>query len=439
MFAVVDLETTGGNPGTDKIIEIAIFIHDGVQIRKEFSSLVNPEVPIPSFISRLTGITDAMVSGAPFFSDIAGDVANLLGENIFVAHNVQFDYNFLSHALSREGHLYENRMLCTCKTSRILLPGFPSYSLSKLCGSLAIELNGAHRAAADAKATAKVLDLLITRSGGILESYFSRKEKRENRSKIPDEQLELLPGKTGGLLFYDENRNVVFITKAGNVRKKAWWIMKRLHTRRFAGLSELAVSVDYIATGSDLLAAIRETELILQLNPCFNRRLNSRDSRVSLYEKINSHGYLVIEKGPYCPEVASAATYAGEAEASKRLKRTYEEFGLRPESELNPVAGNSVNELPEIYNRRASMAVESLQGSMKNYIITGRGPKADTCSMIVIKRGTYAGYLFADSNESYLQVEDLLSVMQQGTDHPVIFKTILNHVSQGKYQQIINF
>src|SRR4030095_11524432 len=201
MFAIVDLETTGGNPGTDKIIEIAIYIHDGATIRQEFSSLVNPEVPIPTFISRLTNITDEMVAAAPLFSDIAGEVANILGGNIFVAHNVLFDYSFLSYALAQEGLHYENKMLCTCKTSRILLPGFPSYSLSKLCRSLQIDLNDAHRAAADAKATAKILDMLITRSGGILDPFYSRKEKVVNKSRIPDKQIEKLPGRTGVLFF----------------------------------------------------------------------------------------------------------------------------------------------------------------------------------------------------------------------------------------------
>src|SRR5688572_24228079 len=237
MFAIVDLETTGGNPGTDKIIEIAIYIHDGETIKQEYSSLVNPEVPIPSFISRLTIITDEMVAKAPLFSDIAEEVASLLGENIFVAHNVMFDYSFLSFALAQEGHHYENKMLCTCKTSRLLLPGFPSYSLSKLCRSLDIDLNNAHRASADAKATARILDMLITRSGGVLDPYYSRKEKPVNRSRIPDEQLEILPGKTGVLFFYDQLGNVVYLAKSGNIRKKAWTIINKFHNKRYSGVA----------------------------------------------------------------------------------------------------------------------------------------------------------------------------------------------------------
>jgi len=440
MFAVVDLETTGGNPGTDKIIEIAIYIHDGVTIQKEYSSLVNPEVPIPTFISRLTRITDEMVSTAPLFSDIAHEVADILGENIFVAHNVMFDYSFLSYALAKEGHHYENKMLCTCKTSRILLPGFPSYSLGKLCNSLSIDLNDAHRAAADAKATAKVLDFLITKSGGVLDPFYSRKEKAVNKSRIPDEQIEHLPGKTGVLFFYDVDGNVVYLAKSSNVRKKAWSILHKLHTKRFAGLAASAVSVDYQATGSELLATILEIELITKLQPRYNRKFRAVESRFGIYEKLNDAGYLVLEKGPYELSDVPVATFAGEREAKERLEKIFLDHELSHSKDLDPASLKLFKDTPDAYNERASRAVEALKQSRQNFIITGRGPKADSLSMVVIRDGSYAGYLFADTTADIRpSTEELLERIIPGTDHPAIFKTIINFVGQGKYLKIINF
>src|SRR5262245_25138637 len=197
MYAVVDLETTGSHPDTDRIIEISICIHDGRHLTDEFTTLVNPGFPIPPFISRLTSITDDMVEGAPKFSDIASQVVEILKGKIFVAHNVTFDYGFLKEALSREGHEYENQMLCTCRTSRRLIPGHLSYSLPRLCRSLEIIHANAHRASADARAAATILGLLFEKSGGQLEPYYHIPEKKINLTRIPDEQLAELSRKAG--------------------------------------------------------------------------------------------------------------------------------------------------------------------------------------------------------------------------------------------------
>ncbi|MDQ3050211.1 MAG: exonuclease domain-containing protein [Bacteroidota bacterium] len=439
MFAVVDLETTGGNPGTDKIIEIAIYIHDGVAVRKEYSSLVNPGVPIPTFISRLTRITDEMVSTAPVFSDIAREVSAILGEHIFVAHNVLFDYSFLSYALAREGHHYENKMLCTCKTSRILLPGYPSYSLSRLCHSLSIDLIDAHRAAADAKATAKVLDLLIARSGGMLDPFYSLKEKVVNKSRIPNEQIDKIPGKTGIVFFYDADGNVIYLARAGNVRKKTWSVLHKMQTKRFAGLALAAVAVDYQATGSDLLASILEIELLHKLQPRFNRKPRATESRFSIYERLNDNGYLVLEKGPYISASRPAATFSGEREVNNRLLKLFADYNLLPAADLDIPALKLFTDTPDSYNERVVKAIAELHSGRQNYIITGRGPKADSLSMVVIKNGCYAGYAFTDTGDNRATVEEVLDNLKPGYDHPGIFKAIINFVSQGKYLKIINF
>lgn len=130
MFAIVDLETTGGIPENDQIIEVAIYHHDGEKITGSWSSLINPETVIPPFIARLTGISDVMVQKAPLFSAVAPQIAEMLTDRIFVAHNVMFDYSFLTHHLEQHGFPpIEHRLFCTCHSGRKLLPGYPSYSL----------------------------------------------------------------------------------------------------------------------------------------------------------------------------------------------------------------------------------------------------------------------------------------------------------------------
>jgi DNA polymerase-3 subunit epsilon len=166
MYAIVDIETTGGNAGSGRITEIAIVITDGKQVLDRYTTLVNPMLPIPVFIENLTGITDAMVSKAPTFGQIANEVYTLLQDKIFVAHNVNFDYSFIAHQLNQQGFKINSRKLCTVRLSRKVFEDLPSYSLGNLCRSLQINLNNRHRAMGDAEATTELFHRIIVADNG---------------------------------------------------------------------------------------------------------------------------------------------------------------------------------------------------------------------------------------------------------------------------------
>lgn len=168
MYAVVDIETSGGRAQIDKITEIAIYIHDGERIVDEFSTLINPEAYIPPFITQLTGITNAMVANSPKFFEVAKKIVQLTEGCLFVAHNAQFDYKFIQSEFKRLGYDYQRQTLCTVKMSRKIIPGMGSYSLGNLCQNLGITINNRHRAAGDALATTQLLELLLERTQGQL-------------------------------------------------------------------------------------------------------------------------------------------------------------------------------------------------------------------------------------------------------------------------------
>ena len=161
MFSIIDIETTGGNPKKDRITEICILTHDGIQIVNEFTTLINPECNIPPFITRLTGIDNRMVKEAPPFYKVAKQIVELTEGTTFVAHNAPFDYGFVKAEFSSLGFNYERNTLCTVRLSRKLLKGRSSYSLGNLCAWLGIENEARHRAAGDAYATAKLFSLLL--------------------------------------------------------------------------------------------------------------------------------------------------------------------------------------------------------------------------------------------------------------------------------------
>ena len=125
MYAIIDIETTGGSARIEKITEIAIYLHDGNQVTGEFVSLVNPERNIPYFITNLTGITNEMVEDAPRFYEIAKTIVELTEGSTFVAHNARFDYSFIRQEFKSLGFNYRRNVLDTVSLSRKLIAGAP--------------------------------------------------------------------------------------------------------------------------------------------------------------------------------------------------------------------------------------------------------------------------------------------------------------------------
>ena len=164
MYAVVDIEATGGNHIKGRIIEIAIILFDGEKIVSEYSTLINPEVKIDWYVTKLTGIKNDMVAEAPLFKDVAKEILSLVKGNIFVAHDVDFDYKFLKEELKKVGLPFNEPKVCTLKLSEKHLPNASSYSLGNLCEEMGIPIpkEVRHRAAGDAVATAKLLGLLLS-------------------------------------------------------------------------------------------------------------------------------------------------------------------------------------------------------------------------------------------------------------------------------------
>ena len=165
MYAVVDIEATGGNHVQGKIIEIAVYIFDGNEVVDEYSTLINPGVKVDWYVTKLTGITNSMVREAPVFDEVAETISRYLEGKIFVAHDVDFDYKFLRTELSRVGIELNEPRVCTIRLSEKYLPEANSYSLGNLCEELKIPIpeEDRHRAGGDALATTKLLKILLSK------------------------------------------------------------------------------------------------------------------------------------------------------------------------------------------------------------------------------------------------------------------------------------
>ncbi|MCB0424738.1 MAG: 3'-5' exonuclease, partial [Mangrovimonas sp.] len=160
MYAILDIETTGGKYNEEGITEIAIYKFDGHKVVDQFISLVNPERKIQEFVVNLTGINNNMLRNAPKFYEVAKRIVEITEDCIIVAHNAKFDYRILRTEFKRLGFDFKRRSLCTVELSKELIPGQPSYSLGKLSRALGIPVSDRHRASGDAMATMKLFKML---------------------------------------------------------------------------------------------------------------------------------------------------------------------------------------------------------------------------------------------------------------------------------------
>ncbi len=313
MYAILDIETTGGNAFTDKITEIAIYLHNGEEITGSFSSLINPERSIPVFVSRLTGITDEMVSTAPRFHEVAKQIVELTDGKIIVAHNAPNDYSFIRAEFRNLGYDYSRDSICTHILSRKILPGQTSYSLGKLCKSLNIDIKSRHRAADDALATVQLFEMIL--KNGELAVINEHVKIQEQEVQLPaclrPEVLAALPTQPGIFYLYNKNGELLFIHKAYNLRKGVLDFVIKTRGSKGQRIRHELFDIKHEPCGNDTIAAIREDEEIKLLKPLHNR-IHPRQVRVKVLPGINSslivckgrrddeQGLLLIEQGRLC-------------------------------------------------------------------------------------------------------------------------------------------
>jgi DNA polymerase-3 subunit epsilon len=173
-------------------------------------------------VQALTGITDEMVAGAPFFEEVAPFIHEWLKDCVFVAHNVNFDYSFLKHQLEACGLQLDCKKLCTIRLSRKIFPGIPSYSLGNLCQHLGISVENRHRAGGDADATVRLFETILQAGGleTIREMIKGRNREQYLPVNLPAEQVQQLPLSPGVYYFHDQKGKVIYVGKAKSLRHR---------------------------------------------------------------------------------------------------------------------------------------------------------------------------------------------------------------------------
>ncbi len=455
MFAIVDIETTGGRASDEKITEIAVYVHDGEKIVEEFSTLVNPERFIPSFITRLTGIDNEMVKNAPKFYEVAKKIVEITEGKTFVAHNAQFDYSFLREEFKSLGFTFSRDYVCTVKLSRKLIPGFRSYSLGNLCDSLGIKIEGRHRATGDALATVKLFEILLKNdredhiSKSIRNDYLNVRFPEHFDRKI----IEKLPEATGIYYLHNQDGTVVYIGKSNNIRKRVLTHFSNKANHKAIEMRNTIRDVSFEMTGNELIALLLESDEIKKYLPVFNRALRHSLFNYGIFQSMNKGGYITLKAGKILRGMQPIITAHSVDEARETLEKKINQYTLCQKLcglydieyacfhfSINQCNGACIGrEAPEEYNKRVMKAIESLDYMHRNFLIVGSGRNHEERSVVSVENGKYLGFGFFNPDFVSPEVETLREIISSKQDNRDAHRIIRRHLLQNKQDNILTY
>lgn len=292
-YAVIDIETTGGNYNEEGITEIAIHLFDGLDVIDTFISLVNPEKEIQPFVVQLTGINNKMLRNAPKFHEVAKRIVEITRGSILVAHNASFDYRVLKNEFNKLGYDFDLPTLCTVELSQKLIPDQETYSLGKLCRAIGIPISDRHRANGDAIAALKLFEVLLQKDQEM--EIVKRTIKEGNVRDLPDRLLRMLddvPDRSGLVYFHRYNGDVLYVGRGQNLKKHVNQIFLRTSKRHQSMVKEMQ-SMTYEVTGSDLISRLRYQEELWTHKPRFNKRKGLNPGIVQFAH----HNMILVDRG----------------------------------------------------------------------------------------------------------------------------------------------
>jgi len=457
MYAILDIETTGGSPKTERITEIAIYFHDGQKVVDEWSTLINPEKSIPYFITGLTGISNEMVANAPRFYEVAKEIVERTENHTIVGHNVKFDYSFIKSEFKNLGFEFDRHTLCTIKLSRKILPGHKSYSLGKLCKELGIEIHDRHRAAGDALATVKLFEMLQNQQEGGFEDELLREPSGRYKNlneHLTVEDIQKLPEECGTYYFFDDSQQLLYIGKSKDIRHRVLSHLGNITTKRAMELKQRIHSISYELTGSELIALLKESKEIKEQKPRYNRAQKRTSSYWGLYPGKDEYGYITfalkkISDTPHDPvtsfnnkkEAREALTkMVGKNWLCQKLSGLYQTDGACFHHSIRQCNGACIQgEAVSAYNKRAEALLDSLQLDRGNLLIIDSGREPDERSLVRIEKGIYMGYGYLSVNERYLGIEEMLECIQPALDNRDIRQILRNWLKNNRVEKILYY
>lgn len=445
MFAIVDIETTGGNPLHAGITEICAVITDGNKVVQVYETLLNPGYAIPRNITALTGISQEMTNKAPVFAEIAAQLHHLLHDKIFVAHNVNFDLGFIQNEFSKAGFSFYPPNLCTVKLSRKAFPGRRSYSLGNICSNLGIGIQNRHRAGGDAFATGELFHQCLNHIGHaeVLKMAKSTRRKITIPPALNEDEINNLPDVPGVYFFKDQSDKILYTGKANNIQKRV-----RQHFDVKRGKTALQLErihkIDYQLCGNELLSLLTEAHVIHTHWPEWNVSGKHVGNRYAIYRFPTQSGYLRLQTEKFRKGSLSGIPFPRFRDAKQTLGRLLHEFDICPVLARSQgrclVPGcyceSAADEALGIHNKRVEEALMSLQQQKNRILVMGEGRTTGEKAVMLIENGAVAGWGFTDEN---IPDEDLLHCIEPKPDIPETRAIIAGFLRQWKTENHIPY
>ncbi|MEE2919095.1 MAG: exonuclease domain-containing protein [Bacteroidota bacterium] len=401
-FAIVDIETTGGSNKSRGITEIGIVVTNGTQVLDRWSSLINPFEPIPHRITALTGISDDMVEDAPGFEEVADEVATLLSDCVFVAHNVGFDYAFIRGHFNALGYSWQRPKLCTVRLSRKAFPGLPRYGLGALCDARGISHVDRHRAMGDAEATTELFHQIFDAPRG--QTAIAEALKRGTREHwmpqhVKASEFDALPDEPGVYWFLDRQGKPLYIGMSIKLQQRV-----RSHfsgttaSRKRQTLLRDMHSLKHELSGSEWMAAVMEDVRIRAHWPPLNRAQKQPKSYRTVVHYVDRQGRSRLAIRTQASSRDALRTFHSEATARAWLHAQARDHQLNPEwlglgawTESAPVTADA----HEIHFNKALESWRNLASGW--FVEAGRTP--DERGLIAVREGHVRGFGFVEAED----------------------------------------
>ncbi|WP_299890907.1 exonuclease domain-containing protein [uncultured Lacinutrix sp.] len=438
-YTIIDVETSGR---TNRITEISVFKYDGETVIDEFTSLVNPNCYIPDHITALTGIDNGTVANAPEFHEIAQKIIDITQDSIFVAHNVNFDYNVIRNEFKLLNIDFTRKKLCTVRLSRKLLPGHRSYSLGKLCKDLNINIVGRHRARGDAEATVILFKKLQAQdnSQDVFNAFLNKNNKEATLPpNLPNAVFNKLPNATGIYYFKNKKSEIIYVGKAKDIKKR---VLSHFYSKAKKSLDMVreTADIDFELSGSELIALLMEDAAIKKHFPQYNIVAKKTIKGFSLfsYQDRNDIMHIAINNSKTTPN--PIITFYSLREARLLLERLCEQFSLCPkfchlQEGVSQCSHYTIKNCKGIcrnkesvddYNERVTNAICHIVNNSKDVVLKEKGRHTEEDAFIIIKNGKYLGYGFIDKTEQISHEDELEAYLIRQKDNNEVQKILRN-------------
>lgn len=428
MYAVLDIETTGGKYDEEGITEIAIYRFDGHKVDDQFISLINPEKEIQPFVVKLTGINNQMLRSAPKFYEVAKRIIEITEDCTLVAHNAQFDYRILQTEFRRLGYDYQRKSLCTVELSKELLPEQPSYSLGKLVRALGIPVSDRHRANGDAIATVKLFKLLLSKD--VHKKIVQNNIRQEQVGQLNPRLIEIverLPSETGVFYMYNIDGELIYLSKSSNIRKKVNKIFINSAPKNRKIQKEVR-KVSFDLTGNVLIAQLKEIQESHGNKPRYNSKRKQKFTHALYLEKEdNSPLRLIVDK--FDLDQTSILNFVNYNQAIKVQQEILTEFELHyNDNAAGQIGQQSLQNQDELkaYNKRVRKAIHQYSLSKGSFAIVDKGRSINEQSVILFIKDKLKGYGFFELNHQLNNLEILQSIIMPIEDS----KTVRYYIEQ---------